>query len=416
MNSLMTGTCEGPVLFKHPCSPDWPVTGKFRRLLLPVLLVLVFSACQRDSVDLVPEPEYLVEAELIGSFSKDDILSTLEETDVLPPGLAAFVNYGVSVYKITYLTPDTDNENVLASGALVIPDESVHLPLMSFQHGTLQSNEHAPSYFSSDSYFPAVLYASTGYVISLPDYLGYGTSSHLDHPYEHGHSLATASRDMLRAVREFDNSNNEFNLDNNLFLTGYSQGGYATMALLKLLEEEHLGEFSITASTAGAGAYNKSEFARYILEWEGELPYLNNFLWVLETYDRVYGLKRDAGYYFNEPYATVIASEGVFANTQMNPQELFSESFINGILNETDTGFIEALSDNDNYNWKPLSPLRLYHGTDDNYVFYFNSETAWEAMKELGAHQVELIPVVQGDHHTTIYDYLMGTFLFFNEF
>jgi hypothetical protein len=405
-----------PVFFKQPCSPDLLLTGKFRCLLLSVLLVLVFSACQRDSVELVPEHEYLVETELIKRFSLDDILRTLAETDGFPTGFASLVNYSVSVYKITYRTLDTDNETVLASGALVVPDESVHLPLMSFQHGTLQSNEHAPSYFSSDTYFPAVFYASTGYIIALPDYLGYGASSHLDHPYEHGHSLATASRDMLRAVRELDKSSPEFNTDNSLFLTGYSQGGYATMALLKLLEEEHPGEFSITASTAGAGAYNKSEFARYVLEWEGELPYLNSFLWVLETYDRVYGLKRDAGYYFNEPYASVIASEGVFANTQLNPQELFSESFIKGILNETDTGFIEALTDNDNYNWRPLSPLKLYHGTADNYVFYFNSETAWEAMNDLGAHQVELVTVVHGDHYSTIYDYFMGTFLFFNEF
>ncbi len=407
---------EEPVLLKHPYSPDLPGTGKFRRLVLPVLLVLVIAACERESVELVPEHEYLVDTELIRRFSNDDILRTLGETDGLPPGLAAFVNYSVSVYKITYRTLDTNKEIVLASGALVVPDESVHLPLMSFQHGTLQSDEHAPSYFSSDTYFPAVLYASAGYIISLPDYLGYGISNHLEHPYEHGYSLATASRDMLRAVREFDESNMDFNANSNLFLTGYSQGGYATMALLKLLEEEHLGEFSITASTAGAGAYNKSEFARYILAWEGELPYLNNFLWVLETYDRVYGLNRDAGYYFNEPYASVIASEGVFANTQLDPQKLFSDSFNEGILNETDTGFINALSDNDNYNWKPLSPLKLYHGTADNYVFYFNSQTALEAMNDLGALQVELVTVVQGDHYTTIYDYFMGTFLFFNEF
>jgi pimeloyl-ACP methyl ester carboxylesterase len=382
-------------------------------LLLP--FILVFPACEKEK-DQRQEPEYLVNSELIASYSVSDITAMLGSSGALPQGFASIVSFGVNIYRIVYNTTDTGGNPVLASGALVVPDDPGPMPLMSFQHGTLGSEEEAPSYFTSGMYLPAVLYASTGYIISIPDYLGYGSSKHIDHPYEHGHSLATASRDMLRAVREFDMENKRFKSGSKLFLTGYSQGGYATMALLKILEEDHADEFMVTAATAGAGAYNKTEFSRQILEWEGELSYLNYFLWVLDTYNRVYNLNRPYNHFFNDPYAAIIESEGVFANPQLDQGQLFTDSFRAGILNGTDSGFIEAIADNDNFDWLPVTPLQLYHGTDDDFVFFFNSSSANYAMKERGASRVELIPVQDKDHSGAVVDYFLGTILFFSQF
>ncbi len=383
------------------------------RLQIIVILLLVLAGCQKE--DDERQPEFLVEHELLASFTRAEIINYLNDFGDLPDGLSFMVNHDVSVYKIVYNTIDTRNDPVLASGALVVPRSSHSLPLLSFQHGTLSSEQDAPSYFSLNSYLSALVYASTGYIMVLPDYLGYGSSRHIDHPYEHGRSLATASRDMLRAVREFDERSNEFNANNKLFLTGYSEGGYATMALLKLLEEEHSSEFTVTAATAGAGAYNKSEFARHILQDNSELRFLNSFLWVLDTYNSVYGLDRPYSFYFNDPHAEVIQNGGVFANTELNPRNLFQSDFRDNILNGSDTDFMEALADNDNFDWKPVTPLQLYHGTDDDYVFYFNSESAIEAMRNRGASRVELITVEGGDHATTIIDYLAGTFWFFTQ-
>lgn len=396
--------------------PDFPAFHKLTiqgNFILILLTMLAINSCQKEDNDKEPELQYLVESELIAGYNRADILTTLENTEELPEGISFLVNYDISVYKIVYTTTDTRNTPVLASGALLVPETSQPLPLLSFQHGTLSSDEEAPSRFSEENYFASVLYASTGYIMALPDYLGYGISNHIDHPYEHGRSLATASRDMLRAVRELGATEELFSASNNLFLTGYSEGGYATMALLKLLEEEHSDEFSITAATAGAGAYNKSEFARQILLSDSNLYHLNAFLWVLDTYNNVYDLDRPYSFYFNEPHATLIETEGIFANTELNPQDLFTPDFREGILAGTDTEFIEVLADNDNYDWRPSSPLRLYHGTDDDYVFYLNSATAFEAMKNRGATDVELITVEGGDHATSIFDYLTGTFLFF---
>ena len=386
------------------------------KLIIILFFLIALAACEKEREKPFPDPVHFVESELIASFKSDDILTLLNDLGELPQQISFFILYDVLVYRIIYETIDVDNKPVLASGALVVPDIRDPMPLMSFQHGTITEEEDAPSWFSSDIYLTAVLNASAGYIIALPDYLGFGSSRHLDHPYEHGRSLATASMDMLRAVREFDILNNEFRANDKLFLTGYSQGGYATMALLKLLEEVHSDEFRVTAATAGAGAYNKSEFARYIIGVDEEIVYLNTFLWVLDTYNKVYGIERPYSHYFNEPYATIIAEGGVFDNPELNPQDLFTGSFSEGIITGSDTEFISALADNDNYDWKPSTPLQLYHGTDDDFVYYFNSASAYQAMNQRGAESVELITIQGGNHATSVTNYFLGTFLFFSQF
>ena len=73
------------------------------------------------------------------------------------------------------------------------------------QHGTILSDNDAPSYFGSGSeaYSFGSVFASQGYIIAAPDYIGYGASKELPHTYEHRNGLATASLDMLRAARDF---------------------------------------------------------------------------------------------------------------------------------------------------------------------------------------------------------------------
>lgn len=383
-------------------------------LTFVILLIVALQACEKNNE--IIDPEYLVESELIVKLNSGEISELAKTYDDVSSFASMFIRYNVNIFKIIYKTIDTNNNPVLASGAIVIPDNKNPAPMISFQHGTIKNDKSAPSYFSLDDHFIFVVFSSSGYIIVLPDYLGYGSSNHLSHPYEHGRSLATASRDMLRAVREFDKLEKKFQANEKLFLTGYSEGGYATMALFKLLEEQHADEFKATAVTTGAGAYNKSLFAKHILETSTELNFLNEFLWVLDTYNKLYKLNRPYNLFFNEPYAGIISNGGVFANNQLNPGLLFNNNFREGIINGTDTQFLNVLTDNDNYDWEPQAPLQMYHGTNDDYVFYFNSSSAFEAMTNRGSKSVELKTVQGGDHFNSIQPYIMGTYLFFNKY
>ncbi len=392
---------------------------KYNKYLLHLLLllVIVLFSCEKEKEAPVKDPVFFVESEFINHFSSNYIIGlTNRFGNLLPEFPDDLTLYDINVYKIVYNTIDTDNNPVLASGALIVPLTSTPLPLMSIQNISITEEMQAPSYFPLSSYIPNAVYASAGFIIAIPDYLGYGSSKHLEHPYGHGKSLATASRDMLRAVIEFYNLNDELNINSKLFLTGYSQGGFATVTLLKLLEEKHSDEFIVTAATAGAGAYHTSEFARQIIDSDIELKHLNRFLMVLDTYNKVYKINRSYNYYYNEPFAEKIEHGGIDANTELNPRTLFTSSFREGIISGEDDEFIGALIDNDNYDWKPYTPLQLYHGTNDDFVFYLNSYSAYESMTNRGAASVDLITVQSGTHYSTFFDYFAGTLQFFLKF
>lgn len=387
---------------------------KIRRIFLAGFLVAIsLASCKKDSV--IPDTEYFISHELIVSYSKNQVIQQMSSSGQFPAEFTSFIVYGVDVYRIVYQTSDLNGNPVEASGALIVPATGSSLPLLSFQHGTIREEWEAPSNFLTSYYNTTAYIAATGFIIALPDYLGYGASKNMAHPYEHGESLATASRDMLRAVYEFKKVSGKFKDNGQLFLTGYSEGGYATMALLKLLEENHSSEFSVTAASLGAGAYNKTKFAEHIASSDEELVYINSFLWVLDTYNTIYGLNRPYNFYFKEPYATMIQTQGVFADINKNPQELFTQAFRDGILSGTDTEFLDALFLNNNYDWKPYAPLRLYHGTEDDYVPAFNSQTAYDAMTARGA-QVEYFPLPGDNHSTAFGPYMLGTFFYFKLF
>ena len=56
---------------------------------------------------------------------------------------------------------------------------------------------------------------------------------------------------MIRAAQELilePGLNPDVNWNGQLFITGYSEGGYTTLSAQKLIEEEHPYEFNITAS------------------------------------------------------------------------------------------------------------------------------------------------------------------------
>jgi predicted esterase len=355
----------------------------------------------------------LIRSEFIGEYTPAQIKARYNTI----PQVGLLTQYSVKAYKLVYLTTNTDGKEIQASGAVLIPVTTKALPILSQQHGTIQNDQSAPSYYGTNTEawsFGTVL-SSTGYVVSAPDYIGYGASNSVPHPYQHAQSLATASADMLRAVKEFCKQNS-VNLNSQLFLAGYSEGGYATMALHKHLETNLANEFTVTASAPGAGAYNTTAFAQHIIGSNQPLSFINTYLWVLETVDRVYKLNRPYSYYVNEPYATELENGSQGVDPLVSPQQLFRASFRSTVQNGTDAAFMAALRDNDIYDWKPNAPLALFHGTADDYVPYFNSENAYAAMQARGATQVELRPVQGGDHFSSVAAYSLGVLFYFNGF
>jgi dipeptidyl aminopeptidase/acylaminoacyl peptidase len=58
----------------------------------------------------------------------------------------------------------------------------------------------------------------------------------------------------------------------------------------------------------------------------------------------------------------------------------------------------------------------LIHGTKDDYVPFFNSQSAFDAMQARGATQVSLSPIQDGNHFTSAVPFYLGTYQFFAGF
>lgn len=202
----------------------------------------------------------VVSATKAASYTKDQVTAALQLAaqafNITSPPQA---QNGVDFYVVTYKTVDVNGAESTASGALVVPTgTTASLPLLSYQHGTTTQKSDVPS-SSSDAVSQAVilLYASQGYMVSAADYLGLGQSSLPYHPFVHADSEASATLDMLRATRKEAQTLN-VPLNNQLFLVGHSEGGHATMALHRVIEQQNGGEFTVTASAPAAGPYDLS--------------------------------------------------------------------------------------------------------------------------------------------------------------
>ena len=190
-----------------------------------LLLISVFTGCNlsnNDDENPQPVDNYLVGFEKQKSFTSDIIKSLLQNFISVYPEFQDIldeVEHDVSVYKITYMTT-FQGEELIASGLVSLPTtQSVSFPILSFQNGTNTLHRDAPSVNSNSSLFLMLEFiASTGFVVSIPDYLGFGASDNMFHPYLDKESTVLTVTDMLRAVKELAS---EKHLNINLRLDSY---------------------------------------------------------------------------------------------------------------------------------------------------------------------------------------------------
>jgi len=134
------------------------------------------------------------------------------------------------VYVFKYETLGLNNEKVIASGALVLPLSKGNLSYLAYMHGTATDRESAPSRLGYHMQLPLSAFSQGNYAVIIPDYLGMGDSTVLHHPFCHKTSLAQASYDAICAAKVLLEKQKVM-MNQNLYITGYSEGGMACLAL-----------------------------------------------------------------------------------------------------------------------------------------------------------------------------------------
>ena len=382
------------------------------KLWLVIALVAVLNGCG-GGVD-APDNEKVLNGEVVVDFPADLLRKKLIEAQT--PGIDENTTvFGYKAYKIEYETVDESGTPVTASGLMVVPTDngarladakalaymrSKGLSMVSDSHGTIFAHKEAPTAVAEATLAPdgapVVLTSLAGFVTLQADYIGFGASADHYHPYLLKHSSAAATVDFIKAARKFATENG-IPLNGQLYLTGYSEGGYVALSALQELENE--GEPVVMAAPM-AGPYMLDQMAKGVLARE-ELPIPSFMADVAYAYALSYA--QPVTSLVQEPYASKLSKlfDGSLTRPQIDEQlphntyELFTEEAVDRVLNDDrDYWFYGALFLNSTAYWGPQTTLRLMHCRSDDVVPYTMSEgTADLMMDKLGARDVAVVPV-----------------------
>jgi len=164
--------------------------------------------------------------------------------------------------------PVTLTGRVFFPPAWRVPD-GARLPLVLYSHATEMRRGAVPSAFDGDEWkLGAAAAACYGFAVAMPDQPGLGGDSTGYHPFCQARSLAYATLDSLPAIQRLGDQDpylmeHRYGWSGELFMLGYSEGGYTTLASVKEWET-HAGQyeagscFTLTGSACMAGPFDLS--------------------------------------------------------------------------------------------------------------------------------------------------------------
>ena len=345
------------------------------------------------------------------------------------------VNNGIEAYKVLYETADTDGTIDTASGLFIIPitDENQQFPFLTYQHGTSSSRNAVPSNMENGERALIYYFAGQGYYTTAADYLGLGESRRSIHPYLHAATEASAAIDLVKAAKSYTDEQNLLN-SGQLFITGYSQGGHAGMAMHKELNNSTIEGLEVAAGSHMSGPYNLAGEVLAASLSADVYQFPSYVVWMILGYQSVYGnIYTDLSEIFAPAYTPMIQDflDDVITRSELNnllvteleknegasiPKFLLTASALNALENETDSPFQIALKDNNLFDWIPNAPMRMMYCMADDQVAFTNSTFTDSIMNANGAEDVMAVDINSAaDHGGCVIPATLATNTFFEE-
>lgn len=400
------------------------------KLILLFVLITIFSGCNLfdNNDDPKPVDKYLVSFDKHKTYLPAFIRAILNQLTVSYPELKTITDnleHGVEIYKITYITK-FEGKEIIASGLVSVPLTSGSYPVISYQNGTNTLHSNAPSVNpDSELYLLLESVASTGFIVSIPDYLGFGATDNMFHPYLDKVSTVQTVTDMLRAVDELATNYLDIEITDDLYISGYSQGGWATMQLQKAIEENYSSEFKLKASACGAGPYDLRYINDYVLaQTNYPMPYFIGYMF--NSYFNLKDITNPSSDVFKSPYDERILTlydgtkSGDEINAQLNTKtsELFTADYIsNSNTNAKYSSVISSLDKNSISAWKTTTPTLIMHGIEDNYVPPQVSTNIYNDFlaKGVGSTAITYVPITDAGHSSGILPFGIASMNWFIE-
>ena len=247
----------------------------------------------------------------------------------------------VKSFHIEYNTLGGAGEATTASGALLIPTGSAAAcqgarPIVLYAHGTSTDRNFniadLTGQQNTEGVLLAVLFAARGYIVVAPNYAGYDTSTLPYHPFLVAAQQSKDMLDALSAARAALTAGSTVHDNGQLFITGYSQGGYVAMATHRAMQAAGM---TVTAAAPMSGPYALEAFvdAEFAGEVSGGAPVVTDLL--LSGYQHSYGnIYANATDVFAAAYAPGIATllpgtrsrSDIYAAGLLPPSALFDST------------------------------------------------------------------------------------------
>jgi hypothetical protein len=342
-------------------------------------------------------------------------LSTVELDAVVgattAAGFAGAARCNVQMVDITYTTVAPDGATpVEASGVVMLPTGAAcpgPFPLVAYSRGTdLDKARTLAEPGDEEAQLVAAMVAAQGFVVAATDYLGYAKSTWPEHPYLHADSEASANIDAMRAARGLA-AQRGIVLDGRVFVTGYSQGGHASMATQKAIEQRLASEFALVGAAHMSGPYDligtvQDALAKLPVGDLGSTYYLPFAVTSLQkVYKDIYTTPAE---FFKSPYDASIETlfpgpsdvslQDLIAQDKMPIllSSLITDDFIKDAIDPA-SPLYRALSLNSPIGFAPKANTFLCGGSRDPVVTFSNAEQAAAAFQGAGSTAVTVYDV-----------------------
>ena len=276
----------------------------------------------------------------------------------------------------SYTSIQPNGDTLLLSGTVILPYTRELKGIVLACHYTIGSNHEAPSLccpFES-------IFVTKGYAVVMADYVGFGISANLTHPYLYWQSAANATVDLLQAVPNLL-AHYGYTYPNQIISYGYSEGAPVALGVAQVIEQT-LPDWTLTALYAGAGPYNVAMTYDYCVQHDSVgIPCAIPML-IMGT-SAGYHLNLQKEDFFQEPllthYEEWVESKRYTVNEIAN---LLQSHRLSEVM--TDTGrdktqpetarFYNALQQSNILGYVPHCQTYLFHSTEDDMVPFVNSE------------------------------------------
>ncbi|WKN30983.1 lipase family protein [Porifericola rhodea] len=376
------------------------------KAVLFVSFCIIAFACEDNSPELEVKNNYLIDYELLATVEAEQLKLAAQ---IFQPGYdVSAISYDSEIYKVSYKA-EHQGDTVKASGLICIPLASKNddFPFLLGFHPSIGSQSEAPSNYSGTFQSGLELFAALGYVAIIPDYIGFGESGSLPHPYLIEKSVGKNSELMLRAAVEMLEEL-EQNYSQELSFIGYSQGGYNTVAALNYFENEaQFDSWQLTAAAAGGAVFDLHLFREQLANrMSYESPESLGYL--IYAYHEYYELSGGYDQYFQDILSTQIpylygnelTLSQIRSRLSTDLSKLLNEEFRLGLKTLDNNAFDQALSENSIAPWRVKAPLHIFHASQDSVISIENSKAFYEAVQSKGSQAVEFTELTTPDSHS----------------